>query len=339
MNVIEMFELTKSYGKQVAVDQLNLTVPSGAVFGLIGPGGSGKTTLLRMLATLATPTGGDATVAGMSITASPSRVRRVIGYMPDSFGVYPQMSVNEYLRFFANCYGVPESDQISLVSDLLQLVDLAHKRNDQLDQLTHGMRQRLSLARTLAHDPQVLLLDEPITGADPRAHVEMRELIKELRNMGKSVVITAPVIADVEELCTHIAILDRGKTALSGTYSSVQDRARRQRTIVIKFFGNADLATSIVVRTPGIVDVQHLSSGEVQSTGDLPGADITSGTPPAVITILKQLRVRFNGSYNDASEMLRMLMRSGVQVVSFSEQADSAEDLLMDANDRLDLPL
>lgn len=337
MNVIETFELTRSYGKQVAVDQLNLTVPSGAIFGLIGPGGSGKTTLLRMLATLATPTGGDAIVAGLSITDSPSRVRRIIGFMPDSFGVYPQMTVTEYLRFFAYCYRVPQIEHSSLINDLLQLVDLAHRRNEQLDQLTHGMRQRLSLARTLAHDPQVLLLDEPITGADPRAHVEMRELIKELRNMGKSIIISAPVMADIEDLCTHYAILDRGKIVLSGTSSSIHDHVHRQRTIVVKFFGNAVLASSIIAKTEGVLDVQYLTSAEMRTTGDSTNADTTTTAPPAVITVLKQLRVRFNGSFSDASEMLRLLMRSGVQVVSFSEQADSAEELLIDDDGQADL--
>ena len=337
MNVIETFELTKSYGKQIAIDQLNLTIPLGSIFGLIGPAGAGKTTLLRMLATLTSPTGGDATVAGVSITSSPARVRRIIGFMPDSFGVYPQMTVTEYLRFFANCYRVPQSEHASLVNDLLQLVDLGHRRNEQVEQLTHGMRQRLSLARTLAHDPQVLLLDEPITGADPRAHVEMRELLKELRNMGKSIVITAPVIADVENLCTHIAILDHGKAVLSGTSSSIHDRIHLLRTIIVKFFGNADLATSIIEKNVGTVDVQYLTSKDAQSTVDTSSTDASASAPPAVITILKQLRVRFNGSYTEASEMLRMLMRSGVQVVSFSEQADSAEELLISPGEQADL--
>jgi ABC-2 type transport system ATP-binding protein len=158
--------------------------------------------------------------------------------------------------------------------------------------------------------------------------------------MGKSIVITAPVVADVEELCTHIAIMDHGKTVLSGTSSSIHDRIHLLRTIIVKFFGNADLATSIIEKNAGTVDVQYLTSRDAQSTIDTvdkPSADPSTNSPPAVITILKQLRVRFNGSYTEASEMLRMLMRSGVQVVSFSEQADSAEELLIGPGDQADL--
>ena len=195
MNIIETYDLSKSYGRMVALDQVNLAASAGAILGVVGAKGSGKTTLLRVLATLSTPTAGDALIAGSSILGSPSRIRRIIGYMPQHFGIYLDMTVDEYLHFFAESYAVPHAEQTQLISDLLALTDLSHHRDELLGRLSQGMHQRLNLARALAHDPQVLLMDEPISGADPRAHVEMRELIKELRNMGKTVVITAPIVA------------------------------------------------------------------------------------------------------------------------------------------------
>lgn len=317
MNAIETFELTRQYGRHTAVDQVNLTIAAGAICGLVGPNGAGKTTLLRVLATLIPPTGGDASIAGISITGNRHRVRRVVGYMPETFGAYADMTVAEYLRFFAACYGVPRAEHPSLVNDLLQLVDLAHRRDDSVGRLTRGMKQRLSLARTLAHDPQVLLLDEPLSGADPRARVEMRELIKELRSMGKTIMLTAPVLADLENLATHAAVMVEGRISPVGTYEGIRERIHAQRVISVKFFGNIDLARDIIAGVEGVLDVRLVSSGVAEP------ADPAGDVPAAIVTVLKELRVTFDGVYNDASEMLRLLMRSGVQVVSFGESIEA----------------
>ena len=326
MNIIETYDLSKHYGPLTAIDQVNLAVPAGSIFGIVGARGSGKTTLLRILTTLVTPTAGDALIAGSSITGSPSRIRRIVGYMPHSFGVYPDMTVDEYLRFFAESYGVPRDEQTALVNDLLVLVDMAHRRSEQLSRLTQGMLQRLSLARALAHDPQVLLMDEPISGADPRAHVEMRELIKELRNMGKTVVISAPIVADIANLCTDIAILEQGRIILSGSYAAVYQRLHHHRIIVVKFFGNIALALSILKSYRGVQNAEVISDGAIDQTVNLQATD---GAPPAVVTVLKELHAEYNGPYHDASEMLHLLMRSGVQVVSFGEQDDTAQTLII----------
>jgi ABC-2 type transport system ATP-binding protein len=242
--------------------------------------------------------------------------------MPDSFGSYPEMTIGEYLSFFAACHGVPAADRPSLVTDLLQLVDLGHRRSEPVDRLTRGMKQRLSLARALAHDPQILLLDGPTRGVDPRAHVEMRELIKELRSMGKSIVLTSMTLADLDGLCTHVALLEQGRLVYAGTYADVVTHTHPHRTISVKFFGNTDLAINIARSVHGALEIRLVSTGEAEPDPDEP-EELRS-----TFTVLKELHVVFGGSYSDATEFLRMLMRSGVQVVSFSEHADSPATLL-----------
>ena len=325
MNIIETYDLSKSYGRQTALELVNLAVSPGAILGLIGPKGAGKSTLLRILATLSIPTAGDALIAGNSVTGSPLRIRRIIGYMPDHFGIYPDMTVDEYLRFFAESYSVPRSEQTQLIADLLALTDLSHHRTQLLDQLSQGMRQRLNLARALAHDPQVLLMDEPFTHADPRSHAEMRELIKELRNMGKTVLLSAPVVADVAQLCTDMVLLEQGRVVLSGAYSAVYPRLHHQRVIVLKFFGNAALALTILRRYQGVRNVSVMApDSRVRNS-----PPTQEPAPSAFTTVLKEIHITYDGNYQDASDMLNTLMRSGVQVVSFNEQDDTAQTLLV----------
>jgi ABC-2 type transport system ATP-binding protein len=328
MNIIETRDLTKSYGKRVAVDKLNLGVPGGSVFGLVGPNGAGKTSTLRMLATLLEPTSGDAAIAGASIKNEVMRVRRAIGYMPDFFGVYTDMTCTEYMDFFAACYGVPKSDRAALITDLLQLVDLGHRKDDQVDKLSRGMKQRLGLARTLAHDPQVLLLDEPASGLDPRARVEMRELIKELRSMGKTIVLSSHILAELEDVCTHVAIVAEGTIKAAGSLDSIRARLRPHRTISIKFLGDTDLALSVARNATGVLDAQAPAPVTAPSPAN---SNPLAPAAPAVATLnlLKEVHVAFTGDYNDASNLLRALMHTGVQVVSFSEESDSLETLFM----------
>src|SRR5262245_62828311 len=184
--IVEAHGLLKRYDGTVAVAGVALSIPQGEIFGLVGPNGAGKTTMLRMLATLLPPTSGDAEIAGASIRRNPQAVRRVLGYMPDAFGVYDDMKVWEYLDFFGRCYGLSAAQRRRMISDLLELVDLGPKRTAYVQSLSRGMQQRLCLAHALVHDPQVLLLDEPASGLDPRARVELRELLRELRSLGKT---------------------------------------------------------------------------------------------------------------------------------------------------------
>jgi ABC-2 type transport system ATP-binding protein len=208
--------LVKRYGKLNAVDGIDLTVPTGSIFGLIGPNGAGKTTTFAILASLLRPTSGVVSIAGFDPRRDTRDVRRRVGYMPDSLGLYANLTVDEYLTFFAAAYKVPPSTWPALVDGLLELVDLGVKREARVDSLSRGMKQRLSLARALVHDPEVLILDEPASGLDPRARVELRGLLVQLGDMGKTVVISSHILAELEEVCSHVAIMEAGKVVAQG---------------------------------------------------------------------------------------------------------------------------
>ena len=217
MSVIVRTEgLVKRYATTVAVAGVDLDVEEGEIFGLVGPNGAGKSTTFRILATLLQPSAGVAEIAGWSVTRNPDQVRRVLGFMPDVFGVYDDMKVWEYLDFFGRCYGLSAAQRRRTIGDLLELVDLADRRDDYVQTLSRGMEQRLCLAHALVHDPQVLLLDEPASGLDPRARVELRELLRELRSLGKTILISSHILPELEELCTSVAIVDRGRVLAKG---------------------------------------------------------------------------------------------------------------------------
>src|SRR4029079_9431474 len=214
--MIETNDLTKMYGELYALNRLNLTLNQGDVYGFIGPNGAGKTTTMRILATLLNPSWGEATVCGYSIYTGSKEIRRVIGYMPDFFGVYDDMKVIEYLEFFASAYRIKGPARKKICEEVLELVDLTYKRDALVTSLSRGMPQRLGLARTLLHDPQVLLLDEPASGLDPRARIEMRALLKELRNMGKTILVSSHILAHLPDLCNKIGLIERGKLLYAG---------------------------------------------------------------------------------------------------------------------------
>src|SRR5215831_11127256 len=256
--IIETRDLVKRYGKLTAVNHLSLQVPRGAIYGFVGPNGAGKTSTMRILTTLMLPSSGQAFVAGHEVTKDPRAVRRVIGYMPDFFGVYDDMKVWEYLDFFAACYDIPERDRPGLVNDLLELVDLGHRRQDMVDKLSRGMKQRLCLARTLAHDPQVLVLDEPASGLDPRARVEIRELLVELSKMGKTIFFSSHILADVAEICTHIGIVEAGQIVAQGRMDEIQRQLVTNREIVVTLLDRVEEAKQALMAVPGVIQVVDL---------------------------------------------------------------------------------
>ena len=321
MSAIEIHDLTKRFDMPplrrgqpghayVAVDQVNLVVPSGAVMGLIGPTGSGKTTLLRMLATLLKPTAGDALINGASIRSATALVRQNIGYLPAEFGLYPHMTCAEYIQFFASCYNMPQSDRKTLVNDLLQLVDLEHRHDESLERLSRGMKQRLGLARSLVHDPQVLLMDEPTADLDPRARIELRELVNQLSEMGKTVLMTSTLASEIEGMCSHLTLISNGKLQLSGPIKQIRAQLHPHRRIIIRFLGEPALALNIAQSARGVLVVHALPA---------PEPDPSNGAAP--LNILKELHIDFDGDYNTASNLLRSLMHTGVQVISFGEES------------------
>ncbi len=224
--IIQTINLTKRYGKLVALNNLHLEIEEGECFGYIGPNGAGKTTTIRILATLLQPTWGEARVCGHVVGYESRKIRPLIGYVPDFFGAYEDMVVQEYLEFFAAAYDLTGKKRAQIVGDVLELTDLSYKRDALVDGLSRGMKQRLSIARVLLHDPKVLLLDEPASGLDPRARIEIRELLKELHRMGKTIIISSHILPELADLCTSIGILEQGEMIFQG---SVREAVRRAR--------------------------------------------------------------------------------------------------------------
>ncbi len=231
--MIEIHGLTKKYGELFAIRDIHIKLEAGDVFGFIGPNGAGKTTTMRILATLLQPTWGEASVAGYSIYTQPKEIRRAIGYMPDFFGVYDDMKVIEYLEFFAAAYRIRGPGRRKICNDVLELVDLGYKRDALVTSLSRGMTQRLGLARVLLHDPQVLLLDEPASGLDPRARIEIRALLKELRDMGKTIMVSSHILPELADICNKIGIIERGELIVNTDVADVMRQCRQQMVLQI----------------------------------------------------------------------------------------------------------
>lgn len=306
MAIIETRGLTKKYGRIVALNELNLTVEEGAVFGFVGPNGAGKTTTMRILATLLRPTAGEAWIAGHSVLTERREVRRTIGYMPDFFGVYDDMKVWEYLDFFAACYDIPADTRRRLTDELLELVDLSHRRDDYLDTLSRGMKQRLCLARALAHDPQVLILDEPASGLDPRARIEIRELLRELQAMGKTIFVSSHILLEIEEVCTHIGIIEAGQLVAAGTIAEMRQRLRTQRIVRVQLTSLIDEACAWLTAHPDVLKVDRVADNG--STA---------------------LRAAVAGDDESLVRLLRELVGAGFPVLSFREETDKLEDVFL----------
>ena len=254
--MIELNGFGKDYGEFTAVECLALKINQGEMFGFIGPNGAGKSTSIRFMTTLLRATRGDGSVNGFSISQKPMDVRRSIGYMPDAFGVYDGMKVWEFLDFFAVAYKIGLSKRKQVIRDVLELLDLTYKRDDYVNGLSRGMKQRLCLAKTLVHDPPVLILDEPASGLDPRARVEIKELLKELRRMGKTILISSHILTELADCCTSIGIIERGKLLMHGPMGEIYNRIRGNQVVEARFGNNLDKGLSIVRSDPNVRDVQ-----------------------------------------------------------------------------------
>jgi len=306
--IIEIQGLTKQYGDLTALNDLYLTLQEGDVFGFIGPNGAGKTTTMRILTTLLKPTSGTAWVAGHSITSDPRGVRRAIGYMPDFFGVYDDMKVWEYLDFFGACYDIPPGIRAGMIDDLLALVDLGHKKDAYVEGLSRGMKQRLCLARTLTHDPQILILDEPASGLDPRARIEMRELLRELKNMGKTIFFSSHILSEVADICTSIGIIEAGRLIAHGDMAEMKRQLRTHRLIQLRALGDTLPLQAFLLSRP---EVHNVTIGDA--------ADLPSGT----------LRVDFSGDDNALGQLLADIVAQKLPLVGFFEETGDLEDVFL----------
>jgi len=307
--IIESRNLTRRYGRRLAVTDLSLTVPAGSIYGFVGPNGAGKTTTMRIITTLLRPNAGEAWVAGHSILHDQRGVRRAIGYMPDFFGVYDDMKVWEYLDFFGACYGLPPHKRATLTNDLLELVDLTHRRDDLVDSLSRGMKQRLCLARTLVHDPPVLILDEPASGLDPRARVEIRELLRELQRLGKTIFFSTHILSDVTEICTHVGIIEAGRLVAQGTLEEMHRLIAPHRRLRLTLLGAIDTAAQCLENYPGVVAVHFPETNNPTSH--------------------LFLEIDFSGDDEAISALLKHLVNSNLPVLRFEETLHNVEEVFM----------
>ena len=264
MAMIETINLTKRYGDLMALANLKLEIEEGDCFGFIGPNGAGKTTTIKILATLLKPTWGEARINGLSVGPVNAReVRAIIGYVPDYFGSYEDMVVKEYLEFFAAAYHIHGAKRRQVIDDVLNLTDLGYKADAEVNTLSRGMQQRLSLARVLLHDPKVLLLDEPASGLDPRARIEIRELLKELHRMGKTILISSHILLELADFCTKIGIIERGQMIFTGTVTEILERAKVGLILNINVAQNQVGASDLIRKLPGVVS-SEVQSGQIR---------------------------------------------------------------------------
>ncbi len=257
--MIEIKNLTKYYGRLAALVDLNLSIAQGIIFGFIGPNGAGKTTTMRILATLLAPNAGRATIDGIDVVRDGKKVRRMVGYMPDFIGVYDDLKVFEYLEFFAAAFDTPRQKRKSIVDGVLELTDLTVKRTSTVDSLSRGMGQRLQIARVLIHDPKVLILDEPASGLDPRARIEIRELLRELKRMGKTIMISSHILSELEEMCDQVGIVEHGRLVFSGMMDEIRLRMGISSKIRVKVAGdNQARAVELLTALPQVATVNML---------------------------------------------------------------------------------
>ena len=301
--MLDVRNLRKEYGPLVAVQGISFQLKPGDIFGFIGSNGAGKTTTIRMLSTLLEPTAGTATLNNADIRKNPMEVRRMIGYMPDFFGLYDDVKVWEYLDFFAAIYQVPTKQRGDIIDNVLELTDLTVKKHSFVQSLSRGMQQRLCLARCLVHDPAMLLLDEPASGLDPRARAELKELIAELGRMGKIVIVSSHILPELADFCNTVGIIEKGQLLAFGPVNKIVEGMQPNRVLSAKLIRNHGEAAR------RLLDIPHVLTAE--ATGD------------------GEIRIDFNGDQEQQAEMLAILVRDGYQVIGFREEHADLEDVFL----------
>lgn len=308
--ILDVKGLCKTYrkAKMPALDQLSFEVEEGAIYAFVGPNGAGKTTTIRILATLLRFDSGIVRVGGYRVDTHRRDVRRLLGFIPDEFGLYGEMLVQEYLEFFAGCYDVEPEKRAPMVRDLLALVGLDHRRGDAVRTLSRGMRQRLGVARALVHDPALIVADEPAAGLDPRARVELREIFRVLQDMGKTIFLSSHVLRELDDVATHVGIIEQGRLVASGPVDAIRARLRPHRRVRIAFLGVPDDAQAWLTRHPSVLEVEPAGG--------------RNGGPPALLVTLE-------GEVASVVELLAGLVREGFPVLSYVEEQDTLESLFL----------
>jgi|TARA_B100000029_G_scaffold318128_1_gene310523 ABC-2 type transport system ATP-binding protein len=310
--VITTRKLTKQYGDLVAVNNIDLDLSEGDVFGFIGPNGSGKTTTMRMIATLLNPTHGEAYVCGKSIYTDPAEIRRMVGFMPDFFGVYDDMTVIEYLEFFAATYRIDSHARRGICEEKLELVDMSFKRDAMVNQLSRGQTQRIGLARVLLHEPQVLLLDEPASGLDPRARIEIRTLLKRLGELNKTVVVSSHILPELADVCTRVGMIEKGHLIVDGNVEQVMRKARERLVLHVRVRAGEGM-------DGGHVAVSDQAARLIEQADEVEAVTVDDGT--ILATLVPEVL--------DYTALPTMLVERGFRIEMFREEEVNLETAFM----------
>ncbi|MCA9028065.1 MAG: ABC transporter ATP-binding protein [Planctomycetaceae bacterium] len=304
--VVVIRHLTKKFGDFTALDDLNLTLNAGQILGLIGPNGAGKTTAIKVLVGLSRPTSGTATIAGVDCVTESKRIKHLVGYMPDKFGSYDNMRVREYLDFFGAAFQIPKKERIRRIDEVMEMTGVSYMRDRYVDALSHGMAQKVGIARILLHNPEMLILDEPANGLDPQARIEMRELLLSLARMGKTLLVTSHILPELSRICDQVAILTNGKLRAHGTVKEISQQVTQQRTIEVQL-------------TTG----EYVSAAAKILTEVLPLGEITESTAEAIV------RFRTDRAEEALVQILKKLTDASIPVAQFRELQTDLEEAFM----------
>lgn len=300
--MLEINDLVKQYGAFTAVNHLSISVKKGSIYGFVGPNGAGKTTTMRIMSGLLTATSGSVQIDGIEVTKNPRALREKIGYMPDFFGVYDNLKVTEYMDFYAGAYEIPYKNRGAIIENLLEIVDLSHKKESYVDSLSRGMKQRLCLARSLVHDPELLILDEPASGLDPRARVEMKEILKQLQSMGKTIIISSHILPELAQMCTEVGIIDRGSLVAQGSVQEIMQRLSQKRMIRVESLGQMEKLVQVLGEQPVVKGIK-------ENTFDV--------------------EFEFEGSKEALAGVLKQLILSEIPILSYKEREGDLEEVFM----------
>lgn len=305
--MLEIKNLVKRYNKFIAVNNLNLSIEDKSLFGFIGPNGAGKTTTMKIIVGLLKATSGSVIINDIDVLANPNKLKEKVGYVPDFFGVYDNLKVDEYMDFYAGTYYIPYKDRKQIIDNLLDIVNLTDKKDSYVDLLSRGMKQRLCLARSLIHNPEILVLDEPASGLDPRARVDIKEVLKQLREMGKTIMISSHILSELSEMCTSIGIIDKGQIIISGTVNDIMRKLTCQKIISIKLLDKIDNLMTLLLENPQV-------------------SNISQGTDT--------IEFSFDGEDIDTSRLLSEIVRNDIPLISFKEKEGNLEEIFMQVTNR-----